>query len=259
MPFEHLKRLALRFGVSGMIFVVAAICAAGQTNATSPHGFGTTLHGVPPSVTSFGFGGQPGFHGMPASVTSPNFGSPSFRGNLRVNHGPVFFQHRRPSGFRSGLRSPFLGDVVAVPYAYPVYVGDPGVDDSMETQEDYRGGPTIFDRRGLGADDDRRDDYRRPDWRAREEEAEPQNYRNGQNADQRKQDTVADEVSTILVFKDGHQVEVQNYAIVGATLFDLSDGRTRKVALGELDLSATVKQNDDRGVDFQVPAVARLN
>jgi len=259
MPFEHLKRLALRFGVSGLTFVVAAICAAGQTNATSPHGFGTTLHGVPPSVTSFGFGGQPGFHGMPASVTSPNFGNPSFRGNLRVNHGPVFFQHSRRSGFRSGLRSPFLGNVVAVPYAYPVYVGDPGVDDSMETQEDYRGGPTIFDRRGPGADDYRRDDYRKPDWHAREEEAEPQNYRNDQNADQRKQDTVADEVSTILVFKDGHQVEVQNYAIVGATLFDLSDGRTRKVALGELDLSATVKQNDDRGVDFQVPAVARLN
>jgi hypothetical protein len=257
MRFEHLKRLVLWFGGSGMIFLLAAIWAAGQINATSSHGSGTTLHGVPPSVTSFGFGGQPGFHGMPASVTSPNFGGQSFH----VNHGQVFFQHRRRSGFRSGLRSPFLGDVVAVPYAYPVYVGDPGVDDSMEmeTQEDYRGGPTIFDRRGPGADDYQRDDYRRPDWRAREEQAEPQNYRNDQNADQRKQDTVADEVSTILVFKDGHQVEVQNYAIVGATLFDLSDGRTRKVALGELDLSATVKQNDDRGVDFQVPAVARLN
>ena len=237
-----------------MIFLVAGLCAAAQINGTSSHGSGTTLHGVPPSVTSFGFGGQPGFHGMPASVTSPNFGNPSLHVNLRVNHGPDFFQHRRRSGFRSGLRSPFLGSVVAVPYAYPVYAGDPGVDDSMETQEDYRGGPTIFDRRGSGADD-----YRKPDWPAREEEAEPQSYRDDKNADQRKQDAVADEVSTILVFKDGHQVEVQNYAIVGATLFDLSDGRTRKVALGELDLSATVKQNDDRGVDFQVPAVARLN
>jgi len=258
--FEHLKRPAIWFGVSGMVFVLAAISAAGQSNAPSSHGSGTTLHGVPPSVTSFGFGGQPGFHGMPASVTSPNFGNQSFRVNHGPEfHGPVFLQHRRRSGFRSGLRSPFFGDVVAVPYAYPVYVGDPGVDDSMEMQEDYRGGPTIFDRRGPGADDYRRDDSRRPDWLPREEQAGPQNYRNDQNADQRKQDTVADEVSTILVFKDGHQVEVQNYAIVGATLFDLSDGRTRKVALGELDLSATVKQNDDRGVDFQVPAVARLN
>jgi hypothetical protein len=33
----------------------------------------------------------------------------------------------------------------------------------------------------------------------------------------------------------------------------------RKVALGELDLSATVTQNDDHGVDFQAPAVARLS
>jgi hypothetical protein len=259
MRFEHLKRLALRFGLSGMIFLVAALCAAGQSNTTNPRGSGTTFHGVPPSVTSFGFGGQPGFHGMPASVTSPNFGNRSFHVNLRVNHGPEFFQHRRRFGFRPGLRSPFLGDVVAVPYAYPVYVGDPGVDDSMETQEDYRGGPAIFDRRGPGAGDNRRDDYRTPDWHAREEQAEPQSDRDDQNADEHKQDTVADEVSTILVFKDGHQVEVRNYAIVGATLFDLSDGRTRKVSLRELDLSATVKQNDDRGVDFQVPVVARLN
>jgi hypothetical protein len=29
-----------------------------------------TIHGVAPSVTSFGFGGSPGFHGVPPSVTS---------------------------------------------------------------------------------------------------------------------------------------------------------------------------------------------
>jgi hypothetical protein len=62
----------------------------------------------------------------------------------------------------------------------------------------------------------------------------------------------------VLVFKDGHQREILNYAIVGPTLFDLSDGLTRKIALAELDLAATVKQNDDRGVDFQLPASAKL-
>jgi hypothetical protein len=50
-----------------------------------------------------------------------------------------------------------------------------------------------------------------------------------------------------------------NYAIVGSTLFNLSDGTTRKVALAELDLPATMKQNDDRGVDFQLPAGAKGN
>jgi hypothetical protein len=33
----------------------------------------------------------------------------------------------------------------------------------------------------------------------------------------------------------------------------LSDGRSKKVALAELDVSATVKQNDDRGVEFKLP------
>ena len=255
MRFEHLKRLPLSLGVSGMICIVAAICAAGQSNATSPHGSGITLHGVPPSVTSFGFGGQPGFHGMPASVTSPNFGNQSFHVNHGPGfHGPEFFQHRRRSGFRSGLRSPFFGDVVAVPYAYPVYVGDPGVDDSMEmeTQEDYRGGPTIFDRRGDGIED-----YRRSEPQVRGERIRPEDYRQSRESSQ--SEDVAEQPRTVLVFKDGRQLEVMNYAIVGTALYDLSDGRTRKVALADLDLGATTKQNDERGIDFQVPAVARLN
>jgi hypothetical protein len=68
------------------------------------------------------------------------------------------------------------------------------------------------------------------------------------------QQPVADQPETVLVFKDGHQQEVANYAIVGATLYDLSDGHTKKVGLGDLDLTATVKQNDDRGVEFKLPA-----
>ena len=63
----------------------------------------------------------------------------------------------------------------------------------------------------------------------------------------------------MLVFKDGHEQQVVNYAIVGSTLYDLSEGRTRKVALTELDLAATVKQNDQRGIDFQLPAGTKLN
>jgi hypothetical protein len=58
----------------------------------------------------------------------------------------------------------------------------------------------------------------------------------------------------VLVFKDGHEQEVKNYAIIGATLYELSDGRTLKVELAQLDLPATVKHNDDRGVAFQLPA-----
>ena len=60
--------------------------------------------------------------------------------------------------------------------------------------------------------------------------------------------------STLLVFKDGHRSEVQNYAISGSTLFDLSGGRSHKIQLADLDIPATLKANDDQGVDFQLPA-----
>jgi hypothetical protein len=69
----------------------------------------------------------------------------------------------------------------------------------------------------------------------------------------------SDQPQTVLVFKDGHQLEVANYAIVGSTLYDLTDGRHHKIGLAELDLTATAKQNDDRGIDFQVPAHSEPN
>jgi len=64
---------------------------------------------------------------------------------------------------------------------------------------------------------------------------------------------VTPQPSTVLVFKDGHHSDVLNYAIVGDTLFDFDAGRTRKILLADLDLAATRKANDERGVDFQIP------
>src|SRR5271157_1112044 len=58
---------------------------------------------------------------------------------------------------------------------------------------------------------------------------------------------------TVLVFRDGHEQEVMNYAIMGQTVY-VFDKRTQKVALADLDVPATVKANDVRGLDFNVPA-----
>src|SRR5262249_42548167 len=237
------------------LLLAAVLPAAAQF---SNQNFGPSVHGVPPSVTSLNFGGQPGPHGLPASVTSLGFGD-TFRFNqgfqfnqpFRSNHA-FGFRHRRDFGFSR----PFFSDIVAVPYAYPVYVMDPGVDDTME--EEYFGGPTIFDRRGYGprySEPQPRED--REDYRARSEEPVPP-------APQAAPESPAPEKPvpqepTVLVFKDGHKSQVLNYAIVGGTLYDLSEGRTKKVALAELDLSATAKQNDERGVDFRIPAAVKAN
>ncbi len=61
------------------------------------------------------------------------------------------------------------------------------------------------------------------------------------------------EPATALVFRDQHVEEVHNYAIAGGTLWVLNEQAAKKIPLAQLDLPATVKMNDDRGVDFQLP------
>lgn len=59
--------------------------------------------------------------------------------------------------------------------------------------------------------------------------------------------------TTALVFRDQHVEEIRNYAIAGGTLWVLNEQAAKKIPLAQLDLDATVKKNDERGVDFQVP------
>src|SRR5438034_8945463 len=137
------------------------------------------------------------------------------------------------------FRSPFY----SAPYA-PVIMVPSGTEEPAEAdQEEDFGGPTIFDRRGPGSYP-RRDAYteRTHDY---ERSAEP-------FATPGEQAAPSDQPQTVLVFKDGRQTEVQNYAVVGSTLYDLTPGRYRRIALADLDLTATTKQNDDRGIDFKV-------
>jgi hypothetical protein len=60
--------------------------------------------------------------------------------------------------------------------------------------------------------------------------------------------------ATVLVFRDQHKREIQNYAIVGQTLWNFAPQRTEKIPLADLDLAATVKANDERGVSFRLPS-----
>jgi hypothetical protein len=59
--------------------------------------------------------------------------------------------------------------------------------------------------------------------------------------------------STVLVFQDKHTQEVLNYAIVGETLWVFDAQKAAKISVDSLDIPATVKANDDRGVDFRLP------
>lgn len=201
------------------------------------------IHGAPPSVTSMGFGGH-AISGISPSVTSigprgftsnpalpssrPWFGIPQ---NQFGRHGP----HHRPQ-FPQGN----VGYYAAPYYGYygNGYYDTGGEAANYAPEEENNPGPTVFDRRGGYVPPP--ESY--PERPAEASVAPP-------SASEPEPST-----PTVLVFKDGHQLEVENYAIVGATLYDLTEGHRRKVALADLDLTATSKQNDDRGIDFHVPS-----
>ncbi|MGB9235226.1 MAG: hypothetical protein WCC04_12500 [Terriglobales bacterium] len=68
-----------------------------------------------------------------------------------------------------------------------------------------------------------------------------------------RQETARNDPATVLVFRNGSQREIQNYAIVDGMLFNFTAARTERIPLAVLDIPATVKANDDRGVDFRLP------
>jgi hypothetical protein len=264
-----------RFSVRVVVLlfgIVTSLATSAAAQGFGFHGGGTiSPRGVPASVTSLGFGGHPGIHGVPASVTSLGFGA---RNNFRGVPGSVTStgfgasngfrgfpgNHSSGFGFRNGFHqrpferrrhhihqpfvfySPYYGSYA--PYPYPYYIN--GDDYSQDDSSAYSAAET----RDYRDDDDRRvleDDYRGGLNPPREQ------------VSRQASEPVVAQPSTVLIFKDGHQQEISNYAIVGATLYDLSDGRSKKVQLADLDLTATMKENDQRGVEFQLPATAKLN
>ena len=63
----------------------------------------------------------------------------------------------------------------------------------------------------------------------------------------------------ILVYRDGHSEELSSYSIIGTAIFAKADyvatgSSTRKIQIADLDLPATIQQNRDRGVKFDLPS-----
>jgi hypothetical protein len=58
---------------------------------------------------------------------------------------------------------------------------------------------------------------------------------------------------TVILYRNHHTEEIENYAIVGQTLWVFTEQRARKIPIAELDLPATINANDVRGIDFRLP------
>jgi hypothetical protein len=63
----------------------------------------------------------------------------------------------------------------------------------------------------------------------------------------------------ILVYRDGHTEEVSSYSIIGGSIYTKANywstgAWTRTIPIADLDIPATLSQNEKRGVKFEFPS-----
>jgi hypothetical protein len=242
-------------------------------------------HGTSGTTSFTGFGGNPdqmhriytgatplgpmGYTGTNQSLNHPHCCIPPANPHPPQQTGWHYPNHPNRSHRPS---FPVGGAVYAVPY--PVYLTDADGDDSAAQPESDAAkdgpGPTIFDRGGSNLPGSaaesayaERMTERMAEKAAQKTNGEPQAEPAAQSsvapADDADPVPVAEQPQTILVFKDKRLLEVRNYAIVGDMLYDMTPGRRSKIAIADLDLTATARENDDRGIDFQLPVRPATN
>ena len=230
-----------RFAAISLLSLGLALPAAAQYGG--PH---TTTTAPPPSVTSIGGGRhQPG--PLPSVTSIPNNAYHYNYGRYyNGNHGGYYGGRYRGGGFG-----------YAIPYYYPV--------DSSYYGYDYVGaGPDLYSGPPAGPNDPNLHMIvEQPPARSYGEYApEPEAYAPPPAAAPPTPAAPPAEVKpgepTELVFRDGKHQEVTNYAIMGDSLYVFDQGR-KKVALADLDIPATIKANEDRGLEFKVPPSAKKN
>jgi len=185
---------------------------------------------------------SPGFAGGPRG--GPHFGNGFGWGNGfgRPGRSPFFHHHGR---FFGGW--PYAGYYGYADYGYPWYYGDDSY--SADSYQNY----PAYDYSSAYAENDRVqaqiDRLENEVDRLREEREARESQRSGASQGRAKTEVQPTE----LVFRDKHTEEVQNYAIVGQTFWILNAEKARKIPIAQLDIPATRKVNEDRGVDFQLP------
>jgi len=229
----------------------------------------TFSRGIPASVVSPTADGQT--HGVPASVVSPTPFPPGVhvpvrapnvraRGPLRrfgSNHQhrpavfvpvPLFYSYYTDGGYPSPA-DPSVPDAAAAPSDPAPAQQASGDRGDAELRAAYLQGA----RDALAQNDPRYGEHYL-DARDRPQPApEVKRSERSPRTEAVPAPAVEDKSpSTVFIFKDGHQLETRNYAIMGSTLFDLSGQSVKKIQLGDLDTAATVKANDDRGVQVKL-------
>jgi len=180
---------------------------------------------------------------LPAFRSGSSFGGFRRPGFGRRHHGDRIFFGAFSPGYFGYYGYPYYGgDFYATPDSYPTYDYYGSYDYSTQNY-------VVQQQQAAQQQDiDRLEDEVA---RLRERRESEQESREAPASQAESRSVVS--TPTLLVFRDNHTQEVQNYAIVGGTLWIFSEQRATKLPLSWLDLEATTKANDDRGVDFQPP------
>jgi hypothetical protein len=207
------------------------------------HGGGMTSHG--------GFSGHSGGHAFSGAHYGSGFAArPSARGSIR---GPLSSRSFNHSGVGLRIRSRdfrnnHFGYGRGLGYGYPWLYGgafdpywwwDSGSSYDQD-QENQIGLANEMNQQSL-------------DEQRMRQQDDQDFYARSAPAPRHQQEHPDPDPTTVLIFRDQHKKEIQNYAIVGQTLWSFAAQHTEKIPLSDLDIPATQKANEDRGVDFRLP------
>jgi hypothetical protein len=224
----------------GVAFFAVPLCAqrgghggGGYGSGYHGGGYGSGYHGGGYGGSSWGGGYRGGYwHGYPGHYPYyPNYG----RYPYRWGYGGYGYGWYGYPWFSSGWYGGYSWPDAYYSYpdaSYPVYVSPPP--DNSNAYVDYKQQQEI---------NQLNDEVAR--LRAEQQSSA------ARTAPQPPQAQI--HAATVLVFRDRHSEEIQNYAIVGKTLWVFTEQRARKIPIAELNVPATTKANEARGIDFRLP------
>lgn len=212
-------------------------------------------HGSSGSYAGSGYTGRPSpraYSARPGFSSRPYSYSAS-RGYNRYNHGGTGIRIRTYGYGRYGYGRGLWGyGGYGYPWwYYPGYYDPYWLWDSDSDSSDDSGAQYYGPQYGYGYDNGLANQLDDPGPPPPYYDQGPDNYARSAPVTQQPGSSIVP--PTLLIFRDQHKEEVQNYAIVGQTLWNFAPQRTEKIPLSSLDIPATTKANEDRGVDFRLP------
>jgi hypothetical protein len=201
-----------------------------------------------------------GFSGGRVGPSHFSAGRSGFRGSIRSSRGPVITNGFRNNFRRRGLFSNCFGFRCGTGFfnpwwGYSRWLWDDWNNTDSRFDADYYNNRALanqMDQQSLMQQNIEQQRLLRQEEQDGDQDSyAPRSVRPHTSVDEKPASPVIP--ATVLVFRDEHKQEIQNYAIVGQTLWNFASGRTQKIPLSNLDLAATEKANDDQGVTFRIP------